>query len=98
MKIDEIELTDQQVLRVVNKWYTNGMYPDILQNESGYDLEEIIEREMDGFPIRDEYELEVELVGILKRSEKEGCKSFYTRDGLAADDMCESCGAKRDKH
>lgn len=52
-----MKLTKKEVLEVVKDWYCNGSYPDILQNESGYDLEEILEREIDGFPIRDHEEL-----------------------------------------
>ena len=44
--IDFLKLTEKQVLKIVLEWYTNGMYPDILQDEYGYDLEEIIENEL----------------------------------------------------
>jgi hypothetical protein len=40
--IEELNLTKEQVLNIVLEWYTNGMYNDILQNEEGLDLEEII--------------------------------------------------------
>jgi len=39
--IEQKKLTELEVLQIVNQWYTNGMYPDILQNEDGLDLEEI---------------------------------------------------------
>lgn len=45
--IDILGLTDFQVWQVVKEWYTNGMIPDILQNEFGNDLEEICERVID---------------------------------------------------
>tara|TARA_R110002020_G_scaffold180509_2_gene374963 strand:+ start:818 stop:1162 length:345 start_codon:yes stop_codon:yes gene_type:complete len=45
--IQELNLTPKLVLRLVKDWYTKGMYADILQDESGRDLEEIIERELD---------------------------------------------------
>jgi hypothetical protein len=35
---DELQL---MVWHIVKKWYTEGMYPDILQDEDGTDLEEI---------------------------------------------------------
>tara|TARA_R110002153_G_scaffold45150_2_gene127404 strand:+ start:24 stop:197 length:174 start_codon:yes stop_codon:yes gene_type:complete len=35
------KLNTLEVWSIVNEWYTNGMYPDILQNEMGHDLEEI---------------------------------------------------------
>ena len=39
--IKEKNLSDSDVWNVVNEWYCNGMYPDILQDENGLDLEEI---------------------------------------------------------
>jgi hypothetical protein len=39
--IEQKKLTELEVLQIVNEWYTNGMYADILQNEDGLDLEEI---------------------------------------------------------
>ena len=44
--IEDLELSQLQVLRIVSEWYTNGMYPHILQNEDGLDLEEICFEEM----------------------------------------------------
>ncbi len=38
-----IILNQQEIEYIVNKWYTNGMYPDILQDEDGRDLEEILD-------------------------------------------------------
>jgi len=35
------KLNTLEVWLIVNEWYTNGMYSDILQNERGHDLEEI---------------------------------------------------------
>lgn len=43
MLIGKHDLTDLEVWQVVLKWYTNGMYPEILQDETGRDLEEICE-------------------------------------------------------
>lgn len=40
--IDHLGLNTFEVLQVVKEWYTNGMYPNILQDENGNDLEEII--------------------------------------------------------
>ena len=37
------KLGEEQVVNIVMEWYTNGMYPDILQNKEGEDLEEICE-------------------------------------------------------
>ena len=39
--IKEKNLSDSDVWNIVNEWYCNGMYPDILQDENGLDLEEI---------------------------------------------------------
>ena len=44
--IKELKLTDEQVKKIVLEWYTNGMYTHLLQNESGQDLEEILESEI----------------------------------------------------
>ena len=41
--IKNLKLSEEDVLTIVLEWYTNGMYPDILQNEEGEDLEEILE-------------------------------------------------------
>ena len=40
-------LTKTEIWEVVMDWYTNGMYPDILQDEDGRDLEEICEMHLD---------------------------------------------------
>jgi len=40
-------LTKVETWEVVLDWYTNGMYPDILQDENGKDLEEICELHLD---------------------------------------------------
>lgn len=42
--IEELKLTEYQVVSIVQEWYSNGMYEDILQNENGQDLEEICEQ------------------------------------------------------
>lgn len=39
--IEEKKLTELEVWNIVQEWYTNGMYGDILQDEDGNDLEEI---------------------------------------------------------
>jgi hypothetical protein len=41
--IDKLGLSELQVWQIVMDWYTLGMYPDILQDENGLDLEEICE-------------------------------------------------------
>lgn len=38
----KITLTELELLEVVNYWYTSGIYPDILQDENGRDLEEVL--------------------------------------------------------
>ena len=45
--IKQLGLTHNQVWAVVRDWYTNGMYTDILQDEEGFDLEEICEMNME---------------------------------------------------
>ncbi len=44
--IESMELTHCEVLIIVKEWYLNGSYPDIVQNEDGLDLEEIIDDEL----------------------------------------------------
>ena len=39
--IEDLALTELQVLNIVSVWYTNGMIPDILQNSNGCELDEI---------------------------------------------------------
>jgi len=39
---DNIILNQKEVEHIVNEWYVNGMMPDILQNDDGKDLEEIL--------------------------------------------------------
>ena len=39
--IEDLGLTEMQVLNIVSRWYTNGMMPDIIQNENGCELDEI---------------------------------------------------------
>jgi|LakMenE01Jun11ns_1017448.scaffolds.fasta_scaffold9312682_2 hypothetical protein len=40
--IEKLNLTDRQVESIVSEWYTNGMFPDILQTQRGTDLEEYL--------------------------------------------------------
>lgn len=42
IKIKGVELSQNEVEQIVSEWYTNGMYADILQDENGLDLEEIL--------------------------------------------------------
>tara|TARA_R110000744_G_scaffold7534_1_gene26041 strand:+ start:2496 stop:2657 length:162 start_codon:yes stop_codon:yes gene_type:complete len=49
MIIGDKDLINLEVWKVVLKWYTNGMYPDILQDESGRDLEEICQDNIEFF-------------------------------------------------
>lgn len=39
--IQDLGLTEMQVLNIISIWYTNGMMPDIIQNENGCELDEI---------------------------------------------------------
>lgn len=41
--IEDLRLTDEQVRDIVYEWCTNGMCPDIFQNEDGIDLEDYLE-------------------------------------------------------
>ena len=42
--IERLNLTETEVINIVSEWYINGTYPDILQDEDGYDLCEITHR------------------------------------------------------
>lgn len=41
-KSGDIFLSHKEVNHIVNEWYTNGMFHDILQDDNGNDLEEIL--------------------------------------------------------
>ena len=41
--IKKLNLTEKEVYKIVLEWYTNGMCPNIWQNEEGDDLEEHLE-------------------------------------------------------
>ena len=45
--IKKFKLSEKDILHIVNEWYTNGMYTDILQDENGLDLEEICQERID---------------------------------------------------
>ena len=45
--INDLGLSKRQVIQIVSEWYTNGMYPDILQNEDGMDLEQVCYEELE---------------------------------------------------
>ena len=44
--IEELNLTEKQVLYIVMEWYTNGMCKEKFQNENGIDLEEFCEHKL----------------------------------------------------
>tara|TARA_R100000963_G_C4574961_1_gene58320 strand:+ start:50 stop:259 length:210 start_codon:yes stop_codon:yes gene_type:complete len=41
--IEDLKLTEMQVLNIISRWYVNGMMPDIIQNEDGYELDELVD-------------------------------------------------------
>ena len=41
--IEDLELTEMQILNIISVWYTNGMMPDIIQNEDGLELDELVD-------------------------------------------------------
>ena len=61
--IEELKLSEKQVVIIVQEWYTNGMYRDILQNEVGEDLEEICEQRLAEMKFRpiDEKEIQKDI-------------------------------------
>ena len=42
IEIKGIELSQNEVEHVVYEWYTNGMFPNILQDDEGNDLDEVL--------------------------------------------------------
>mgnify|MGYP003636207915 CR=1 FL=1 len=45
--IKKKKLTELEVWQIVKEWYLNGMYADILQDEDGRDLEEVVQFKID---------------------------------------------------
>ena len=41
--IEDLGLTEMQVLNIISRWYVNGMMPDIIQNEDGCELDELVD-------------------------------------------------------
>ena len=41
--IEDLGLTEMQVLNIISRWYVNGMMPDIIQNENGFELDELVD-------------------------------------------------------
>ena len=41
--IEDLCLTEMQVLNIISRWYVNGMMPDIIQNEDGCELDELVD-------------------------------------------------------
>ena len=41
--IEDLGLTEMQILYIISVWYVNGMMPDIIQNEDGYELDELVD-------------------------------------------------------
>jgi hypothetical protein len=41
--IEDLGLTEMQVLNIISRWYVNGMMPDIIQNEDGWELDELVD-------------------------------------------------------
>lgn len=50
--IEKLNLTEKEILSIISEWYVNGMYEDILQDEDGYELEEILQRIYDDLDIK----------------------------------------------
>ena len=41
--IEDLGLTEMQILNIISVWYANGMMPDIFQNEDGFELDELVD-------------------------------------------------------
>ena len=58
--IEKLNLTKKEVLSIVNEWYLSGEYEDILQNENGWELEEILQDIYDDTEDEEKADFEVE--------------------------------------
>jgi hypothetical protein len=41
--IEDLGLTEMQILNIISVWYVNSMMPDIIQNEDGWELDELVD-------------------------------------------------------
>ena len=41
--IKDLGLSEMQILNIISIWYVNGMMPDIIQNEDGFELDELVD-------------------------------------------------------
>lgn len=41
--IEDLGLSEMQILNIISVWYVNGMMPDIIQNEDGCELYELVD-------------------------------------------------------
>jgi len=41
--IEDLGLSEMQILNIISRWYVNGMMPDIIQNEDGCELDELVD-------------------------------------------------------
>ncbi len=53
--IKKYNLSEIEVLSIVHEWYTQGLYPDILLDEDGDELDEICEQRIDAI-LKNNYE------------------------------------------
>tara|TARA_R110002110_G_scaffold387593_1_gene599564 strand:- start:6 stop:197 length:192 start_codon:yes stop_codon:yes gene_type:complete len=58
--IEKLNLTKKEVLSIVSEWYLSGEYEDILQNENGWELEEILQDIYDDTEDEEKADFEVE--------------------------------------
>lgn len=41
--IEDLGLTEMQILNIISVWYVNGMIPDYIADENGTELDEIVD-------------------------------------------------------
>ena len=41
--IEDLNLTELQILNIISRWYVNGMIPDYIADENGTELDEIVD-------------------------------------------------------
>jgi len=96
--IARLNLTEQEVLSIVSEWYQSGAYQDILQDEEGSELCEIVQGIYDNLK---EEQGEGGSVGSFsfktnkKHKPKDKyvkCREFYTYDDHEGTKFCVVCG------
>ena len=88
--IKELGLSKKQILQIVNEWYTQGMCPDIFQNEDGQDLEEYLDIYNDIYTSPSDEEVFYEVDDVKKKDEiGSSLVDIFDRIGIVTPDNFE---------